>query len=273
MNYIAFLTDWGIASYYVGAAKSVMKQINPRAEIIDITHDIGPFNVGEAMYILQRAFPDFPPRTVFCAVVDYGVGAGRLPIAIELQNGSFLAGPDNGIFTLLIEQYQMKTAVILQNPDYFYHLAPSSTFHGRDIFAPASAYLSLGVPIENLGPQLESIALLPVTHPVIHGDTLTGEIAFFDHFGNIETNIPGQMLRNLGVQLGDRLTIIVGENSYPATYSEAYGSIERGQILVHIDSSGFVEIAVNQESAKMVLLNNESIGTIQIQLPNCGNNL
>jgi hypothetical protein len=266
MTFIAFLTDWGISSYYVGVAKSVMKQINPQAEIIDITHDIEPFNIHEAMYILQRAFPDFPPRTVFCAVVDYGVGTERLPIAIKLLNGSFLVGPGNGIFTLLVEQYQMKKAVILQNPNYFYHPTPSTTFHGRDIFAPVSAHLSLGIPIENLGPYIESITLLPVTHPVIQGDILTGEIAFCDRFGNIETNIPGHLLESMGIHPGDHLTIKIGENSCDAIFSAgAYGSIERGQVLIHTDSSGFVEIAVNQGSAKDILLHNNFTILINIK--------
>jgi len=264
MHFIAFLTDWGMASYYVGIAKSVMKQINPEVDIIDITHDIQPFNTHEAMYILQRTFPDFPPGTIFCSVVDYGVGTERFPIAIELTNGSFLVGPDNGTYTLLIKQYPMKKAVILQNPSFYYRLTPSTTFHGRDIFAPVSARLSMGVPIEHFGPSIDSLLTLSVNQPNFHNQTIIGEIAFCDRFGNIETNIPGQMLNKFGLQPGDPLNIIIDENSFDAVFFEAYGLTKIGQILVHTDSSGFVEIAVNQGNAREILLHNKNLGQISI---------
>lgn len=268
MHFIAFLTDWGMTSYYVGIAKSVMKQINPGVEIIDITHDIEPFNIREAMYILQRTFPDFPPGTIFCSVVDYGVGTERFPVAVELTNGSFLVGPDNGTFTLLIEQYPMKKAVILQNPSSFFRLNPSSTFHGRDIFAPVSARLSMGVPLEHFGPSVDSLRTLSVNRPKLHSHSITGEVAFCDRFGNMETNIPGQLLNNFELQPGDPLEIMINECSFSAVFFEAYGLSKKGQILVHTDSSGFVEIAVNQGNAKEVLLGNEVIDINQISITN-----
>ncbi|QPM67030.1 SAM hydrolase/SAM-dependent halogenase family protein [Atribacter laminatus] len=264
MRFIAFLTDWGMASYYVGIAKSVMKQINPGVEIIDISHDIQPFNIREAMYILHRTFPDFPPETIFCSVVDYGVGTERFPVAVELTNGSFLVGPDNGTFTLLIEQYSIKKAVILQNPSYFFRLNPSSTFHGRDIFAPVSARLSMGVPLEHFGPTVDSLRTLSVNRPKFHNHTITGEVAFCDRFGNIETNIPGQLLNNFELQPGDPLDIMINECSFNAVFFEAYGLSKKGQILVHTDSSDFVEIAVNQGNAREVLLDNKDINQISI---------
>ena len=264
MHFIAFLTDWGMTSYYVGIAKSVMKQINPGVEIIDITHDIEPFNIREAMYILQRTFPDFPPGTIFCSVVDYGVGTERFPIAVELANGSFLVGPDNGTFTLLIEQYPTKKTVILQNPSYFFRLNPSSTFHGRDIFAPVSARLSMGVPLEHFGPVVNDLHKLTVNRPNLHNHTITGEVAFCDRFGNIETNIPGIMLNNFELQPGDPLNIVINGRSFDAVFFEAYGLSKKGQILVHTDSSGFVEIAVNQGNAREALLDNKDISQISI---------
>jgi hypothetical protein len=264
MRFIAFLTDWGMASYYVGIAKSVMKQINPGVEIIDISHDIQPFNIREAMYILHRTFPDFPPETIFCSVVDYGVGTERFPVAVELTNGSFLVGPDNGTFTLLIEQYSIKKAVILQNPSYFFRLNPSSTFHGRDIFAPVSARLSMGVPLEHFGSTVDSLRTLSVNRPKFHNHTITGEVAFCDRFGNIETNIPGQLLNNFELQPGDPLDIMINECSFNAVFFEAYGLSKKGQILVHTDSSDFVEIAVNQGNAREVLLDNKDINQISI---------
>lgn len=266
MQFIAFLTDWGMASYYVGIAKSVMKQINPNVEIIDITHDIQPFNIREAMYILQRTFPDFPPGTIFCSVVDYGVGTERFPIAVELINGSFLVGPDNGTFTLLFKQYPMKKAVILQNPSYFFRLNPSNTFHGRDIFAPVSARLSMGIPLEHFGPLVNDFHTLSIKEPNFHNHTITGEVAFCDRFGNIETNIPGVMLNNFELQPGDPLSIVINNSSFNAVFFEAYGMCKKGQILVHTDSSGFVEIAVNQGNAKEVLLGNKGLDINQISI-------
>ena len=255
MSYIAFLTDWGHKSYYVGVTKAVIKKINPRVEIIDLTHEVEAFNVREAMYVLFRAFGDFPSESIFLAVVDYGVGTQRRALALQLEKGYTFVGPDNGLFTLIAENEKVVKIVELNRPQYFYHPLPSSTFHGRDIFAPCAAHLSRGIPIDELGSpvNLEDVFFLPYEKPRIKNNTLQGEIAYADHFGNLETNLPGHYLQEIEIKEGEQLTIQVGDKKFIATYQLPYAAVSRGELIVHPDSSGYLEIAAYQDSAREII--------------------
>ena len=252
MQIIAFLSDWGNKSYYVGVAKAVIKGIHPSADVIDLTHDIEPWNVREAMYVLSRSFRDFPPNTVFLAVVDYGVGTQRRAIALSTKDGYSFVGPDNGIFTLVTEQLKIKEMVELSNPAYYYSNPPSRTFHGRDIFAPVAAHISNGVPLMELGRTVSKLITIPIKPAGIIKNTLQGEIAYFDRFGNIETNIPGLYLERLALANEGQVTVTIGNIDFPAHLYDAYGEVQPGEMIVHTDSSGFLEIAVNQGNAKQV---------------------
>ncbi|AEH50410.1 SAM hydrolase/SAM-dependent halogenase family protein [Pseudothermotoga thermarum] len=245
---IAFLTDWSYKSYYVGVAKAVMKRINPSVEIIDITHEINPYDVRMAAHVLLRASFDFPEGTIFVAVVDYGVGTSRKAICMRTKNDHFYIGPDNGIFTFVADYYKVKQVRELDNKKL--HYGSSYTFHGRDIFAAVAAHLSKGCPFEEVGSVLPNFVVLPYKPAEISEDSIVGEVVFFDGFGNVETNIPGEFVERLGWEIDDELTI---NGKYKATYAKAYGDVPKGSILVHIDSSGFLEIAANQASARDIL--------------------
>jgi len=158
---IAFMTDWGFSNYYVGVAKAVIKSINPNVEIIDLIHGIEPFNVRMAMHVLHRAVPDFPRDTVFLVVVDQGVGTARKAIAFRDKEGRHFVGPDNGVFTLVIEDYGIDEIRELTNRDYFYRRKPSHTFHGRDIFAPVAAHIQRS---SDIGIRSQNAQLCHVTH-------------------------------------------------------------------------------------------------------------
>ena len=248
MRCIVLLTDWGNKSYYVGVVKGVIHQINPEAKIIDLTHEVEPYSVREAMHVLFRAYRDFPPGSIFLCVVDYGVGTERKAIAVETESGFIFVGPDNGIFTLIATEEGIKKAVELNNPRYFYVPHPSFTFHGRDIFAPVSAHLSRGVTLEALGTPLKEIVLLPYTRAQIREGEIQGEIVFFDRFGNLETNIPATMAEEAGLA-GSEVVLTLGLREYPLRYTLTYGTEEKGTLTVHPDSSGFLEIAVTQGNA------------------------
>ncbi|MDD4479399.1 MAG: SAM-dependent chlorinase/fluorinase, partial [Mesotoga sp.] len=129
---IAFLTDWGYDSYYVGIAKAVVREINRDVEILDICHNIKPFSVRHAAHVIERAIKDLPADTVFLAVVDPGVGTSRKPVAMVLKNGMCMVGPDNGNFTLAAESFGVHEVRELENRQY--HRGVSRSFHGRDIF-------------------------------------------------------------------------------------------------------------------------------------------
>jgi len=248
---IAFLSDWGLKSYYVGVCKAVIYSINPEAKVIDLTHEVEPFCVREAMHILYRAYRDFPPRTVFLAVVDYGVGTERKAIAFSTKSGYLFVGPDNGLFTLIAKEDIICEVRELSNTSFFYKKEPSSSFHGRDIFAPCAAFLSKGTPLENFGSPLSGITFLNYQKPQLKKDKIVGEIAFFDRFGNIETNIPEIWLSDQkGLKFYQKLPICIDSKMYMAYYVPTYGNVPRGEILLHGDSSGFLEIAVNQGNAR-----------------------
>jgi len=219
---------------------------------MDLTHEIESFNVREAMYILDRSYRDFPLKTVFLAVVDQGVGTERRAIALDTREGYSFVGPDNGIFTLVAEELECEALVELSNPAYYYTNPPSRTFHGRDIFAPAAAYLSKGVPFGELGRKVSRPITIPIKPAILEENTLHGEIAYFDRFGNIETNIPGEFLTRISSLRGGLITVTIVNTDFPAHLHEAYGEVPPGELIVHTDSSGYLEIAVNQGNARQV---------------------
>lgn len=241
---IGFLTDWSVRSHYVGVAKAVMKRINPSVEIIDITHEIEPFNVRMASHILLRASKDFPTGSIFVAVVDYGVGTSRKAICMRTKNEQYYVGPDNGIFTHVALEYGVKQVRELNSKKY--HYASSYTFHGRDIFAPVAAHLSKGVPFEELGDVLPNFIVLPTKQAEVLNETIIGEVAYFDSFGNIQTNIPVEMVQRLGWEIDD---VLILNDKFDLPYVRTFGEVVKGSLLVHPDSSGFLEIAVNRDSA------------------------
>jgi len=246
---IAFLTDWGSDSYYVGVAKAVIRGLNKKVEVIDICHEIKPFNIRQGAYIIHRALKDLPEDVVFLAVVDPGVGTSRKPILMVLKNGMRLVGPDNGLFTFAAEEYGVHEIRDLENNEY--HRGNSRSFHGRDIFAPVAAYVAAGLEPEKLGSRLMNFEYLKFKKPGREGNTIVGEVAFYDHFGNLETNVPAALGNDL--EEGDVLEIGKGRRPFKATFGKTYYDVNSGNLLAHFDSSGFLEITVNKGSAREFL--------------------
>lgn len=256
---VALLTDFGLSDTYVGVMKGVMLGINPAAQFIDITHGIEPQNVRQAALALMNAVRYFPMGTVFLVVVDPGVGTSRRPIAVQAGGYAFVA-PDNGVLSYALSRFDNVRAVeITQSlPD------ASNTFHGRDVFAPAAAKLSVGAPLESLGTPLPRLVTMPA--PQLDIDStgrVFGEIVHIDRFGNLITSIGHMRWVNdarltlvsafsratdpLPV-LAERAEVRVGGTvimNIRHTYSEA----ERGALLALIGSSSFLEISVNQGNA------------------------
>ncbi|MCX7654514.1 MAG: SAM-dependent chlorinase/fluorinase [Fervidobacterium sp.] len=236
---IVFMTDWG-NSHYVGICKGVIRSITD-CEIVDLTHSITPYNVREAMYILDRSVDWFPEKSVFLVVVDYGVGTARKAIAVETEKYYFVA-PDNGILTLVLERYQPRKIVDLVNKKY--HVGNSRTFHGRDIFSPAAAYITKGV-FDELGTRMPNYATVPYRKAHLSANTIQGEIAYFDRFGNIETNIPFSWISEK-----DIVKLKVGGRIYQVPVVDTYADVDEGELLIHEDSTGYIEIAINKGIAR-----------------------
>jgi S-adenosylmethionine hydrolase len=244
---IALLTDFGLKDAYVGVLKGVISQINPHTPIIDITHHIQPQNLFNASFCLVSAFPYFPDNTIYLAIVDPGVGSQRKTICLRCPNGSYLVGPDNGIFTGVLNQIEGIEAIELSNQNYWRNREPSGTFHGRDIFAPVGAHLASGADFTKLGQPipLGSLVKLPLVPYQLTSSGVVGVIQYIDHFGNLISNIPATLVEGKSwlVEVGK---IIIESQS---TYSDQ----NQGELLALISSDGWVEIAVNSGSAAKTL--------------------
>lgn len=245
---ITLLSDFGLSDAYVSVMKGAIAQINPAVQVIDITHQIPPQNVGAGRFVLMTAIAYFPPRTVHVAVVDPGVGSQRRAVAIALGTPfeepiGFLVGPDNGIFSGVLDQFPAYSAVELTHAQFWRTDEPSGTFHGRDIFAPVGAHLASGVPLVELGTAIAIESLVPFSLPPYFQteDTINGYIQATDHFGNLITNIPAAALSH-------SWSITIGALSILSAFT--YGDRPVGELLSLIGSHGWLEIAVNSGSAQ-----------------------
>ena len=241
---ITLTTDFGYRDPFVGQMKGVILGINPNARIVDLTHGVPAQDLNAAALALSASAPFFPEGTVYVGVVDPGVGSERQPLAIESE-GRFFVGPDNGIFTLALKGREIGQIVELSNDQY--HMKPTSkTFHGRDIFAPVAAHLSLGTSPQELGNRVKDFNQLPWPEVTIGGGTIKGEVVYVDGFGNLITNIHERDLKtipaeNMRVSLGD-LTI----HGLTPNYSRR----QRGFIAL-INSWGLLEVALFKRNAQL----------------------
>ncbi|MEC4806831.1 MAG: SAM-dependent chlorinase/fluorinase [Jaaginema sp. PMC 1079.18] len=243
---IALLSDFGLSDVYVGVMKGAIAQIASDIRVIDLTHQIPPQNRLAARFCLLNAYRYFPPGTIFVAVVDPGVGSDRQGIAIQCDFG-YLVGPDNGIFSGILAQSPAISAVTLSNAAYWRTSEPSTTFHGRDIFAPVGAYLAAGVPLSQIGNPLNPADLVELSLPPPQkGDReILGHIQYIDYFGNCITTIPRSWVqdRHWFVRVGDR--------EIPGSLT--YSSVSPGELVALAGSHGWVEIAANCGSARSQL--------------------
>jgi hypothetical protein len=193
---IALMTDFGSRAPFAGTMKGVIASINPQATIIDLTHDISPYNILYGALVLQSSFGYFPEGTIFVAVVDPTVGSERKGLLVE-AGGYYFVGPDNGIFQPALEEIPPQRIFLLENERYFLKNV-SNTFHGRDVFAPAAAWLSKGTDCALFGPPAEDMVDLRIPQATVSGDhMIAGEVLFSDRFGNLTTNIRWDMLEQV----------------------------------------------------------------------------
>ncbi|MBC7129645.1 SAM-dependent chlorinase/fluorinase [Candidatus Bathyarchaeota archaeon] len=242
---ITLTTDFGLSDPYVAEMKAVILSINPEAKIVDITHQIEKFNIRMAAFVLSAAAPYFPENTIHVVVVDPGVGTQRKPILIETKN-SFFIGPDNGVLTLAAKKQGIRHIYEISNPCFMLEKI-SQTFHGRDIFAPAAAHLSKGVPPSNFGREIRRIIMPKFARIIRKGQMLVGEVLHVDGFGNIITNFTEKDVEWTGVK--DEVDIKIKESRMNLKLCKAYAEVELHKPLAIIGSHGFLEISVNQGNA------------------------
>lgn len=263
---IALTTDFGLADAFVGVMKGVILTINPRAVIVDLTHDLPPQEVAAAAFVLGVNHPYFPPDSIQVAVVDPGVGTARRAVLLVTPTARFIA-PDNGLLSGILQDYldpppdspgrvavpPPLAAYEMTNPDYRRHPV-SSTFHGRDVFAPAAAHLSLGRPPESFGPPLSELVWLPMAAPIVRDDMVQGEVIYIDRFGNLITNIPAGQLpaAPLTVSLANRTIAGLSRTFHDPDIAPA-SFPDQPPLIALIGSNGYLEIAVPDGNAAAVL--------------------
>jgi S-adenosylmethionine hydrolase len=241
---ITLTTDFGLSDPYVAMLKGVILSINSVARLVDISHHISAGSIGEAAYLIREAAPFFPKGTVHVAVVDPGVGTERRPIAIQTAS-HFFVGPDNGVFWPAVRQEAQAKVFHLTERAYFLSRI-TRTFHGREIFAPVAAHLSLGVDPARMGAVITDPVPSDLPEPFEKDDHLYGEIIRIDHFGNLITNIHAHALGQF-LKSSDPF-IRVGHFNLKRL-RETYAHAGKGEPLALINSAGFLEIAVNRGRA------------------------
>jgi S-adenosylmethionine hydrolase len=252
---ITLTTDFGLADSYVGAMKGVILSIAPDARLVDITHDVGPQRTHQAAYIVQTFYSYFPPGTLHLVVVDPGVGSQRRAIALQTPEATFVA-PDNGVLTYAwrdaVARWGAEGCVVIELAERRFWLPRvTSTFHGRDIFAPVVAHLAAGAPVTALGPRLPAISEADLEEPA-PGRTggLVGQIIHVDHFGNCITNITPGHLEDAGMQTQMIVQII---DQRIAGLQRTYADGPVGGLIALIGSSDRLELAVRNGNAAQTL--------------------
>lgn len=247
---ITLTTDYGTNDHLVGTLKGVILKINPEATIVDITHHIAPFDLLDGALAIGSAYKYFPPRTIHVVVVDPGVGTERRPLLVTAENQYFVA-PDNGVLSLVYEREHANLVVRHVTAEHYYLQPVSSTFHGRDIFAPVAAWLGKGWQTASMGEEIGDYKKFALPKPKATDGVVKGVVMRIDNFGNLQTNfrledLPGDALEKGAVnfQLGSHsVTRLV----------DTFARGNAGEPVAFVGSSGYVEIGVNKGSAAKTL--------------------
>ena len=261
---IALLTDFGTEDTYVGVMKGVIADIAPTSPIFDVTHAVPQGDIRQGAFKLWQSIRFFPKGTVFVVVIDPGVGTDRRAVAFSWKD-RLVVGPDNGVFTYLLMEEPAKEAAVLENHDYQLHVV-STTFHGRDIFAPAGGHLAAGVRLQDFGDPAGELIRFPLPRLDQQADSaVDGEILHVDHFGNL--------ISSIGFLKRDRDKIHIQSwmpegpaRDFPAAHPKVllpdgrkldlegtFSDVPQGDLVAYIGSEAMLEVAVNRGNAARAL--------------------
>jgi S-adenosylmethionine hydrolase len=246
---IGFMTDFDVKDDAVGICKAVMLGIAPRATIVDITHQVTPYDIAQAGRFLAGSAPYFPHDAVLIAVIDPGVGSTRKAIIAKSKVGQYFVLPDNGMITQLADRDGLVGAREITNPAWMIGAKLSSTFHGRDIFSPAGAHLARGDDWSEAGPALDLAKLIRLknTTATIDASGLHGQVIGTDGpFGNLVLNVPAETFAKLGYKLGDRVAVTIAGESYTLPFVKTFSDVPVGEGLLYVDSRGRLSVGIDQ---------------------------
>lgn len=245
---IAFMTDWGTRDWYVGAVRGVALSIFPEAALVDITHEVPPFEMLEGAATLWFASREFPSGTIFVCVVDPGVGTERRPIVVQTLDNRFFIAPDNGLLTYVMGDYGVKAVYHITNPDFMRHPV-SYTFHGRDIFTPTAAYLASGRKVHEVGPEITDYITFEYNAAWVQEGEIHGEIMNIDLYGNLRTNVSHRMSDEFGLTFGTMIRVTIEGVSVEMPVVHTYGDVPQGEFLAYNTSTDLLAFAINWGNA------------------------
>ncbi len=249
---ITLLTDFGTEDHFVASMKGVMYNINPQINIVDISHDVAAHDVLEAGFLLRCCYSYFPTRTIHVVVVDPTVGSSRKAILVATDNYYFIA-PDNGVLSFIYEVETVSSVVEITAEHYILQNV-SKTFHGRDIFAPAAAWLAKGIDMMNFGETVEEYVKVPLPKAKMVGESLLkGTVIHVDRFGNLITNISRDDYATAREKVpGDSFKALIAKQEIPGL-KEFYSEGKKSELMALFGSADFLEIVQNQGSAAKAL--------------------
>ncbi len=250
---VGFMTDFDVKDDAIGICKAVMVGIDPAIRIIDISHQVTPYDIAEGARFLAGSAPYFPADAVFVVVIDPTVGSTRKAIIAHSRRGQYFVLPDNGLLTLFPSsgENQILEAREITNPAWMIGAKLSSTFHGRDIFSPAGAHLARGDDWTQAGPSLDVAKLvrLNIHNPTLDAAGLHSEVLGLDGpFGNVILNIPSETFAKLGYHLGDPVPVTIDGHTYTVPFVKTFSDVPVGSPLLYIDSRGRVALSLNQRN-------------------------
>ena len=251
--FVSFLSDFGLQDDFVGTCHGVIKRIAPETQIIDITHGIPAQQILQGALVLASTLP-YVPAGVHLAVIDPGVGSSRRALALRDEEGRFFVGPDNGLLIPAADRAGIAAAHELASPEYALETI-SRTFHGRDLFAPAAAHLSLGVAIGELGPPIDADALvrLDLPQPELGPDKIGATVLYVDSFGNIALNITREHVAEVGIVPGTQVELELGGERFYAVAARTFADARAGDIMLYEDSYRNMSVAISGGNAAEML--------------------
>ncbi len=259
---ITLTTDFGEADYFVPAMKGAIYSVNPDVDIVDLTHQIPPYDLYAAAFMLMCCYKDFPRRTIHVVVVDPGVGSGRRPILIMTDEYNFI-GPDNGVFSYIYQRERVNRVVHLSEAHY-YRQPVSNTFHGRDVFAPLAGYVSKLVDWSKMGAPIEDpVKFNTPTARVMSDKEIRGHVLHVDRFGNVITNISAEELPPERAAGGARVRVGKHEAVRVVTH---FAEAAPNELFAYFGSAGFLEIGVQRQSAARLTEARRGI-EVEVMLP------
>jgi S-adenosylmethionine hydrolase len=254
-HWLTFLSDYGFEDAFLGVCKGVIARTAPQVQVVDLLHLVNPQDVEQGAAVLASAIPYLPTPAVHLALVDPFRAAPVRGVAVRTADGSTFVAPDNGLTSQAWAVAGGAVSAHVLDNAALWNPTPARTFRGRDVFSPVAARLALGLPVEEVGSEVDvdDLERLEVRMPTVDDDHVHGEVALVDHFGNLTLNLQRSDLEAAGVHLGDRVELRCGGKTMTVPFALTYGEVPRGRLAVCEDSFRTVTVAVNQGSAAATL--------------------